>query len=176
MVGRFRDRITILEDQEIDELYGRPQFNHDERLHFFSLCPEERALADAHHNLANSVLFVLQLGYFKARTMFFAFEFEDVREDARHILHQYYSRAGAAELSAPTLKRTRHTQQRKILDLYGYRVCGGNERAAMMGKAAQVVGISAKPVFLFHRSTAYSALWARSVRPSFIFATCASAR
>jgi len=111
MVDRFRDRITIPEDQEIDELYGRPQFNHDERLHFFSLCPEERALVDAHHNLANSVLFVLQLVYFKARTMFFAFEFEDIREDARHILQHYYSRAGAAELSARTLKQTRHTQQ-----------------------------------------------------------------
>jgi hypothetical protein len=76
MVDRFKDRITILEDQEIEELYGRPLFNHDERLHFFSLSPEERALADAHHNLANSVLFILQLGYFKARTMFFVFEFE----------------------------------------------------------------------------------------------------
>ena len=121
MVDRFKDRITILEDQEIDELYGRPQFNQDERLHFFSLSPEERALADAHHNLANSVLFILQLGYFKARTMFFVFEFEDVREDARHVLQQHYPRAGAAELSASTLKQTRHTQQRKILGLYGYR-------------------------------------------------------
>ena len=103
MVDRFKDRITILEDQEIEELYGRPLFNHDERLHFFSLSPEERALADAHHNLANSVLFILQLGYFKARTMFFVFEFEDVREDARHVLQQHYPRAGAAELSASTL-------------------------------------------------------------------------
>jgi hypothetical protein len=155
MVERFRDRIKILEDQEIEELYGRPQFNHDERLHFFSLSPEERALADAHHNLANSVLFILQLGYFKARTMFFSFEFEDVREDARHILQQYYPRAAAAELSASTLKQTRHTQQRKILGLYGYRACGGNERAALMEKADQVVRISAKPVFLFRSLLQY---------------------
>jgi Domain of unknown function (DUF4158) len=71
MVDRFKDRIKILEDQEIEELYGRPRFNHEERLHFFSLSSEERALADTHHNLANSVLFILQLGYFKARTMSF---------------------------------------------------------------------------------------------------------
>jgi len=155
MVDRFRDRIKILEDQEIEELYGRPQFNHDERLHFFSLSPEERALADAHHNLANSVLFILQLGYFKARTMFFSFEFEDVREDARHILQQHYPRAGTVELSAATLKQTRHTQQRKILGLYGYRACGGNERAALMEKAGQVVRISAKPLFLFRSLLQY---------------------
>jgi hypothetical protein len=66
------------EDQEIEELYGRPQFNHDERLHFFSLSSEERALADAHYNLANRALFILQLGYFKARTLFFSFAFEEV--------------------------------------------------------------------------------------------------
>jgi len=88
MVDRFRDRIKILEDQEIEELYGRPQFNHDERLHFFSLSPEERALADAHHNLADSVPFVLQLGYFKARTMFFVFEFRGCKpKPAKFIQH-----------------------------------------------------------------------------------------
>ena len=53
MADRYKDRLKILEDQEIEELYGRPQFNHDERVHFFSLSPEERALADAHYNLAN---------------------------------------------------------------------------------------------------------------------------
>ena len=52
MADRYKDRLKILEDQEIEELYGRPQFNHDERVHFFSLSSEERALADAHYNLA----------------------------------------------------------------------------------------------------------------------------
>jgi hypothetical protein len=149
MVDRYKDRLKILEDQEIEELYGRPQFNHDDRAHFFSLSPEERALADAHYNLANRVLFILQVGYFKARTLFFAFEFSDVREDVRHVLQQYYPRSHDAELAAPSLKQTRHAQQRKILDLYGYRACNAKERAALMEKAGQVVRISAKPIFLF---------------------------
>jgi TnpA family transposase len=149
MVDRYKDRLTILEDQEIEELYGRPQFNHDDRAHFFSLSPEERALADAHYNLANRVLFILQVGYFKARTLFFAFEFDDVREDVRHVLQQYYPNSHDAKLAAPSLKQTRHAQQRKILDLYGYRACNAKERAALMEKAGQVVRISAKPIFLF---------------------------
>lgn len=45
---------------------------------------------------------------------------------------------------APSLKKTRHGQQRKILDLYGYRACNGKERAALMKKADQAVRISAK--------------------------------
>jgi hypothetical protein len=52
MADRYKKRLKILEDQEIEELYGRPRFSHDERVHFFDLSPEERALADGHYNLA----------------------------------------------------------------------------------------------------------------------------
>lgn len=45
MATRYKDRITILEDAEIEELYGRPRFTHDERVHYFALTPEERAVA-----------------------------------------------------------------------------------------------------------------------------------
>ena len=155
MVDRYKDRLKILEDQEIEELYGRPQFNHDERLHFFSLSSEERALADAHYNLANRALFILQLGYFKARTLFFSFEFEEVQEDVRHVLQRHYHRSDDAALVAPSLKQTRYGQQRKILDLCGYRSCTGKERAALMDRAGQVVRISAKPVFLFRNLLQY---------------------
>ena len=155
MVDRYKDRLKILEDQEIEELYGRPQFNHDERLHFFSLSSEERALADAHYNLANRALFILQLGYFKARTLFFSFEFEEVQEDVRHVLQRHYHRSDDAALVVPSLKQTRYGQQRKILDLCGYRACTGKERAALMDRAGQVVRISAKPVFLFRNLLQY---------------------
>lgn len=148
MAGRYKDRLKILEDREIEELYGRPQFNHEERVYFFSLTPEERAVADSHYNLASRVLFILQAGYFKAKTLFFAFEFDDVQEDVRHILRQYYPQFHDAELAVPSLKQTRHTQQRKILELYGYRACDGEARAALMEKAGQLVRISEKPIFL----------------------------
>jgi TnpA family transposase len=149
MADRYKDRIKILEDQEIEELYGRPRFNHEERVHFFGLTPEERAVADGHYNLASRVLFILQAGYFKAKTLFFVFEFDDVREDVRHVLQRHYPGFHDTELTAPSLKQTRHSQQRKILDLYGFQACNAGERAALMEKAGQLVRISAKPIFLF---------------------------
>jgi Domain of unknown function (DUF4158) len=149
MADRYKKRLKILEDQEIEELYGRPRFSHEERVHFFDLSPEERALADGHYNLASRVLFILQVGYFKAKTLFFAFEFEDVREDVRHILQQHYPEVHDTELTARSLKQTRHTQQGRILELYGYQDCNAGARAALMEKAAQLVRISAKPIFLF---------------------------
>ena len=48
MANRYHDRLKFLEDREIEELYARPQFNHEELVHFFSLSSEERALADGH--------------------------------------------------------------------------------------------------------------------------------
>ena len=155
MADRYKDRLKILEDQEIEELYGRPHFNHDERMYFFGLTPEERAAADGHYNLASRVLFILQVGYFKAKTLFFAFELDDVQEDVRHILQQHYPPFHDAELAAASFKQTRHTQQRKILDLYGYQACNADERAALMEKAGPIVRISAKPIFVFRNLLQY---------------------
>jgi hypothetical protein len=155
MANRYKDRLKILEDQEIEELYGRPHFNHEERVQFFGLTLEERAVADGHYNLASRVLFILQVGYFKAKTLFFAFEFDDVQEDVRHILHRYYPSFHDAVLTVPSLKQTRHTQQRKILDRYGYQACHADERAALMEQAGQLVRISAKPIFLLRNLLQY---------------------
>lgn len=149
MTSRYTDRIKILEDAEIEELYGRPSLSHEERVHFFSLTEQERLLADGHHSLVSRVLFVLQAGYFKAKTLFFSFEFDDVREDVRHILQQHYPLYQDAELREPILRKTRHAQQRKILTLYSYRACGTDERADLIQKAAKVVRISAKPIYVF---------------------------
>jgi Domain of unknown function (DUF4158) len=155
MTDRYTGRLKILEAQEIEELYGRPRFTHDERVHFFSLTPEERGVADRHYDLTNRVLFILQAGYFKAKTMFFAFEFNDVSEDVRHILQQHYPRFLDREPTAPILKQTRHTQQQRILSLYGYRACNGAERVALVEKAEQTARISAKPIFVFQALVHY---------------------
>jgi len=69
--------------------------------------------------LASRVLFILQAGYFKAKTLFFAFELGHVLEDVRHVLQRHYPDFQDAELTVPSLKQTRHAQQRKIFDLFG---------------------------------------------------------
>lgn len=155
MATLHKKRLKILADQKIEDLYGRPRFNYEERERYFSLTTEERTIADSHHNLARRVLFILQLGYFKAKTLFFNFEFDDVREDVRHTLQQYYPRHLDAELNTPKLKQTRHSQQRKILDLYGYHACNAEVRANLITRASQVVRISAKPIFLFQNLFQY---------------------
>ena len=155
MATRYKDRITILEDAEIEELYGRPRFTYDERVHYFALTPEERAVADGHYSLASRVLFILQAGYFKAKTLFFSFEIDEVADDVKHVLQQHYPQYHDAALKSAIVKQTRHAQQRKLLELYDYHACAGDERAALSARADQVVRISAKPIYVFQALVQY---------------------
>jgi hypothetical protein len=43
MTKQYKDRLKILEDHEIDELYGLPRFDPDEQSYYFSLTQEERS-------------------------------------------------------------------------------------------------------------------------------------
>ena len=83
MVQQYKDRIKILEDDEIEEIYGLPRFSPDERAYYFSLTPEERDITNNYRTPENSILFILQVGYFKAKTMFFSFKFNEVQADVQ---------------------------------------------------------------------------------------------
>ena len=37
MAQQYKDRIKLLEDHEIDELYGLPRFDPDEQAYYFSM-------------------------------------------------------------------------------------------------------------------------------------------
>ena len=73
-------RLRILADDEIQALYGRPRFTHEERLEYFSLSPKELVVLEQLHSIKSRIHFILQLGYFKARQLFFAFSLEGVAE------------------------------------------------------------------------------------------------
>lgn len=149
MVQRYKGRIKILEDHEISDLYGLPRFYPDERAYYFSLTQKERDIVNSYRTHENRVLFILQAGYFKAKTMFFHFEFKEVHEDVQHILQQHFSFSKDILLIEPILRQTRSDQQQQILTLYGHRACNAAERVCLAEKALQVVKISAKPIYLF---------------------------
>ena len=64
-------RLRILSDDDIEGLYGRPRFTQEERNEFFALPAQEKAALEQLHSLKSKAFFILQLGYFKARHMFF---------------------------------------------------------------------------------------------------------
>lgn len=56
----FKGRIKILEDDEIEELYGLPRFNTEEQTYYFDLTEGEQEIAISSRTLENQILFILQ--------------------------------------------------------------------------------------------------------------------
>jgi hypothetical protein len=83
-------RLSILTAKKVDDLYGLPRFNEDDRLLYFDLSAAEREAVDGVHTTSAAVHLVLQLGYFKAKRRFFVYEHTAVLEDLQHILQRYF--------------------------------------------------------------------------------------
>ncbi len=60
-------RLYLLSDAEIDDLYTRPIFNHNERLLYFEMNQGELNALDQFGTLKTKMYFILQLAYFKAK-------------------------------------------------------------------------------------------------------------
>ena len=128
-------RLTVLEGDEVEALYGRPCFTHEECVQYFALSPKEKASLDQLHSLKSRVYFILQLGYFKARRMFFIFDLKEVAEDLRYVRDRYFP---DFQDDDPTIaKGTRLKQQRLILELCNYRSWNAGAQKKLDAKARQ---------------------------------------
>lgn len=85
-------RLQILSQDEVTELYAVPQFNSTERSHYF-LLPEKvlhslKIMKTNGKNTSARLWFILQYGYFKARHQFFNISY-DAKEDVAFIMSHY---------------------------------------------------------------------------------------
>jgi TnpA family transposase len=160
-------RLRILGDDEIDALYGRPRFTPDERVHYFALSPPEKEALQALRAVKSQAYFVLQLGYFKARSLFFTFDLHEVHEDLYSILEHYFPQHAMTDFS-PIDKGTRLKQQHVILALCQYRSCDRAQRQHLAAKARQAARVCAKPIYVFRELMHYLAEQ-RLVLPGYSF-------
>ena len=142
-------RLRILGDDEIETIYGRPRFSHEERIEYFSLSPIETAALGRLGSIKSRIYFILQLGYFKARRLFFAFGIQETFEDARYIQERYFPDFQLSEFGITNA--TRLSQQRLILSLCNYRSCDAEERRKLETKARQSAMICSKPIYALSR-------------------------
>jgi Domain of unknown function (DUF4158) len=84
-------RLRILGAEELDALYGRPRFTPEERQEYFTRSPPEKTALEQFHSLTSRLYYLLQLGYFKARQLFFVFNLRDVEEDVRYLQDRYFA-------------------------------------------------------------------------------------
>ena len=142
-------RLKILGQDEIDEIYGLPRFSDEERELYFTLMPSEEATLEDLHSTQSKIAFILQLGYFKARRMFFIFTAHDVAADLNHVAERYFP--GTAEPDCTVSKRTRLKHQRLILTLCKYKICDDSDRQYLEVKAREAAMVSGKPIYVFRQ-------------------------
>lgn len=144
----FSSRIKILSLSEVQELYSLPKLSHPEQEFYFSVDSTELSVAFSYRTLIGQVFFILQLGYFKAKKMFFLPSYDEVKEDITFIKDKYFNHQ---ELSTilDVSKTTRWNQQQKILYLLQYQYFDDYWKLKLQEKGSQSVRISSKPEFIF---------------------------
>lgn len=146
-------RLKILGDEEIETFFGKPNFTKEERVEYFLLSSIEKSVLEEFHSVKSKMYFILQLGYFKAKHLFFIFTFQEVQEDVNYIKEQYFQdfQLFDSEIS----KITRLKQQQLILKLRQYTICGEQQRQQLDIKAKQLAMLSAKPIYIFRELMKY---------------------
>ncbi|HAT7073481.1 TPA: Tn3 family transposase [Legionella pneumophila] len=83
-------RLTILGEAEQAAFYQSPDFDEQQRLEYLTLTPDEEKLMRGRSHLATQVHCALQLGYFKAKHLFFRVDWQEAEEDIAFVLEQYF--------------------------------------------------------------------------------------
>lgn len=139
-------RLTILTAEEIEDLFGFPRFNDEDRHLYFDLSKLERAAVDA-YTVPVATHLILQLGYFKAKWQFFYDQHNNASEDLRYILARYFPGRNVASIK-PLSRPTCLAHQRVILKLFDYRLCDTAAKEDLERKAQRIAMLSTKPVYI----------------------------
>jgi hypothetical protein len=147
-------RLKILEEDEIEDIYGRPCFTQEEKSNYFSISQPEKDLVQMLRSVKSKVYFILQLGYFKAKRLFFTFEPYEVPDDFQYILNLYFKDSKVWDMTAID-KTTRLKQQQLILKLFNYHSCDAQERKNIETRALVAVSVCCKPIYIFREIVNY---------------------
>ena len=142
-----QNRLSILTQSEIQNYFGIPRLTQEDREYYFELADNEVYLIDDNWRLNSKLYFVLQLGYFKAKRIFFNFDADAVADDVSHIIGTYFPYDIGHEFKVPS-KPTRINQQKLICQHFNFRRYDKHVRAELKDVARRVVRRSAKPIYI----------------------------
>ncbi len=114
-----QNRITLLSEAEITDLYARPSFNGQQRSVYFSLNQRDHETLKQYRNIKAKIYFILQLGYFNAGRNFYDFNFEEVKPDLNYITRTYF-KSQSLSFKGKVSRQTIARQRFDILQLMGY--------------------------------------------------------
>ena len=114
----YDERIQILIESEINNLYGPPRFTLEERRYYFALNDQEAKVAGSIRNRAKRCFFVALLGYFKSKPVMLNPSFGDVEDDLRFIAREQLPGPGLLHFTLN--QRQKDRLYLKLFELVGY--------------------------------------------------------
>ena len=158
-------RLTVLSPAERLALYSLPDFDEFQRAEFFAFTAAERALAERRKGPVEQLHCMLQIGYFKAKNVFFTLSPQGVpAEDITFLAERYFP--GNPVALRPVRANEQYAQRTEIAKLFGYRLWSGSDRRALVETAARLARRDVTPTFVLIEVLAF--LNARKiVRPGY---------
>ena len=144
-------RLSILSTSEIDDLYGLPRFTNADRDLFFQLSAPERAAVTAIRTISVASHLILQLGYFKAKRQFFAYEREETAQDLSHILKLHFPGMDVGAIKTPS-RPIRVQLHQTILKLFDYRHCDAKTKVELEQRALRTARLTTLPLHILKES------------------------
>ncbi len=139
-----KERLNLLTDAEVADLYSRPEFNDEERDYFFTLNREEHHLLKKYTSLKSKVFLILQMGYFKAIQQFYKFSLDEVKVDVNFILKKHYSSEKIRRISGAIWKENYGEQKFDVLKMYGYREWSDALKEAIIDRLEKLIRLHPK--------------------------------
>lgn len=139
-------RLEVLSEAEQEALYGVPNFDEGQQLEYLALSEAELALATSRSGLHAQVHCILQIGYFKAKHAFFAFDWEEVSDDCAFVTSRYFQDQ-SVELM-PISRHERYAQRNGITALAGYQSWSSASLPWLTSRAVQLVRRDVTPSFV----------------------------
>lgn len=140
------ERLTILSEAEQAALYELPDFDDEQRLNYLNLSCEEQALMHNRATLPAQVHCAIQISYFKAKHIFFRFDWEDVVEDVSFVMQEYFPESFFR--SAPITKHQYYAQCDAIASHFGYRLWSREFEPLLLEQAEQILCRDVTPQFI----------------------------
>ncbi len=87
-------RVQVLNEAELNAFYGTPYFTTNDQRYFFSLNDKERNAAKQFRARRQRCMFVVLLGYFKAKPVVLQPRFFQIRDDLKYVSEHTFPGAG----------------------------------------------------------------------------------
>ena len=140
-------RLSILSDIEEFAFYGFPDFDHEQRLTYFHFNDQEWELISKCPSLYTQVHCALQIGYFKAKHMFFRVSLKNSPQADIHYILEEYFQSRALDVFTIT-KHEYYLQRQEISQLFGYQPWSNTFLEILTQQARHTVKLDVTPNFI----------------------------